>query len=164
MSRLFAALRDDRGATLVEFALVVPIVLVLVIGCVDFARVLNASVTIQNASREGARYATVHPRTTDEDFSAYFERIRAYVSNRVVPLDAGLIKVGVTQSASTDPRCDTVGAPTSCTWAGSQPKPTKLAVTVRYPWAATTWVIGPMLFAATSASTLEATASMEAIQ
>ena len=55
MRRLIAGIRDDRGVTLVEFALVIPVVLVLLIACIDFARVLNASVTIQNASREGAR-------------------------------------------------------------------------------------------------------------
>jgi Flp pilus assembly protein TadG len=162
MSRLRAALHDDRGVTLVEFALVLPVVLVLLIGCLDFARVLNASVTIQNASREGARYATLHPRLTGEDSLTYNARVRDYVKDRVVPLDPQLITVTVTASASSDPRC-AGNAPTSCTW-GSQPAPTALRVSVRYPWTATAWLIGPMIFAATSASSFEANASMEAIQ
>ena len=159
MRRFIAGIRDDRGVTLVEFALVIPVVLVLLIACIDFARVLNASVTIQNASREGARYAALNPTALPQD-------VRTYVKGRVVPLDAGQVGVVVAPLApSTDPRCAVVAnAPTSCTWASGQPAPTRFTVTVSYPWAATTWLIGPMLFAATSASSLEATASMEGIQ
>jgi Flp pilus assembly protein TadG len=157
MSRLTAMTGDDRGATLVEFALVVPVVLVLLIACIDFARVLDASVTIQNASREGARYATLHPAASSDD-------IRAYVSGRVVPLDPGLVTVAITLSTTTDPRCALGVAPTSCAWATGQPAPTTVTVTVTYPWTATTWLIGPMLFAATTASSLQSAASMESIQ
>jgi Flp pilus assembly protein TadG len=157
MTRLPAMTRDDRGATIVEFALVVPVVLVLLIACIDFARVLTASVTIQNASREGARYATLHPTASPED-------IRAYLAGRVVPLDAGLVTVVTALSTSTDPRCALGVAPTSCTWATGQPAPTTVTVTVTYPWNAATWLIGPMLFAATNASSLQSAASMESIQ
>lgn len=163
MRRLIAAIRDDRGVTIVEFALVVPVVLILLIACIDFARVLNASVTIQNASREGARYATLNPQAGGETDAGYAARIGSYVSGRVVPLDAGLITVGITRSTSTDPRCAGV-APTSCAWAAGQPAPTRMTVTVSYPWTATAWVIGPMFFAATRATSLQASASMEGIQ
>ncbi len=45
----------DRGAAMVEFALVLPILLLLVIGIVEFGRAYNAQVSIQGAAREGAR-------------------------------------------------------------------------------------------------------------
>jgi Flp pilus assembly protein TadG len=163
--RRMAGLRDDRGATLVEFALVVPVVLVLLIACIDFARVLNASVTVQNASREAARYATLSPQRvgTGETREAYETRVLDYVKDRVVPLDPSLMTLAITPSASTDPRCTAEGA-TSCTWAAGQPVPTRLTVRVSYPWRATAWVIGPMLFAATTTSSLSASASMESMQ
>lgn len=50
----------DAGQSLVEFALVVPIFLILVFGVVDGVRAVFAYNTIANASREGARYAMVH--------------------------------------------------------------------------------------------------------
>ncbi len=45
-----------RGQTAVEFALTLPIVLLLTFGVVEFARLFQAWVTIQNAARTGLRY------------------------------------------------------------------------------------------------------------
>ena len=47
-----------RGQELVEFAVMVPFLLIILIGVVDLGRVFHASITIANASRTGARYAT----------------------------------------------------------------------------------------------------------
>jgi Flp pilus assembly protein TadG len=51
--------RDDRGQALVEFALVVPILLLLVLGIVDFARAWNIYEVLTDAAREGARVIVV---------------------------------------------------------------------------------------------------------
>ena len=51
--------RGEKGQTLVEFALLLPILLLLVIGMLEFGRVLNAWLIVNNGAREGARYATV---------------------------------------------------------------------------------------------------------
>jgi hypothetical protein len=51
-----------RAQTLVEFALMLPIFLVLVFGLIDFARVMQANVTIQHAAREAGRYAVTGNR------------------------------------------------------------------------------------------------------
>ncbi|MFC5265090.1 TadE/TadG family type IV pilus assembly protein [Kribbella qitaiheensis] len=45
----------DRGATAVEFALLLPLLLLIVMGIIDFGRMLNAQETLTNAAREGAR-------------------------------------------------------------------------------------------------------------
>jgi Flp pilus assembly protein TadG len=47
----------DQGQGLVEFALLIPLLVLIVFGAVDLARAYFAQVTITNASREGARYA-----------------------------------------------------------------------------------------------------------
>jgi Flp pilus assembly protein TadG len=47
--------RDDRGAAMVEFAIVLPLLLVLVMGIIEFGRAYNTQVAIQSAAREGAR-------------------------------------------------------------------------------------------------------------
>lgn len=45
----------ERGAAAVEFALVLPLLIVLVMGIIDFGRVYSAQQTLTNAAREGAR-------------------------------------------------------------------------------------------------------------
>lgn len=45
----------DRGATAVEFALLLPLLLLIVMGIIDFGRMLNAQETLTQAAREGAR-------------------------------------------------------------------------------------------------------------
>lgn len=47
--------RRDRGAAAVEFALVLPLLLLVIFGTIDFARALNAQITLTEAAREGAR-------------------------------------------------------------------------------------------------------------
>jgi Flp pilus assembly protein TadG len=45
----------DRGAAAVEFALLLPLLLLIVFGIIDFGRMLNAQITLTQAAREGAR-------------------------------------------------------------------------------------------------------------
>lgn len=51
--------RRERGAAAVEFALVLPILIMLIFGIIDFGRMLNARITITEAAREGARAAAL---------------------------------------------------------------------------------------------------------
>jgi len=48
----------DRGAAAVEFALLLPVLLLIVFGIIDFGRALNAQITLTQAAREGARLAS----------------------------------------------------------------------------------------------------------
>jgi Flp pilus assembly protein TadG len=48
--------RTDRGQSLVEFAMVAPILVLLIFGLVDLGRLYQAYVTVQGAARDGARY------------------------------------------------------------------------------------------------------------
>lgn len=58
--------RDQRGQALAEFALVVPLLLILVIGIIEFGRAWNARQVITDAAREGARLAVVQDPTVDQ--------------------------------------------------------------------------------------------------
>ena len=49
-------LRAERGAVAVEFAIILPVLLLILAGLFDFGRGFYWKHTVTNASREGARY------------------------------------------------------------------------------------------------------------
>jgi len=55
----FNKLRSERGQALVEMALVLPVLVLLIFGIIEFGRVFNAYLIITNAAREGARAGIV---------------------------------------------------------------------------------------------------------
>ena len=48
---------EGRGQSLVELALLLPVLLILVLGTIDFGRVFFAYISVTNAARNGADYA-----------------------------------------------------------------------------------------------------------
>jgi Flp pilus assembly protein TadG len=134
--------QEERGTTLVEFAMVVPVLILVLVATLDFARALNAYVTIANASRDGARYAIVHP---DAENAA----IRDHVVARIVPLDPRALTVKVRYD-----RNDRSGfQPWPSARPGvppgvrpSSPAPREISVTVEasYDWRAVTWMVGSL--------------------
>ena len=54
-----------KGQELVEFAIVLPLLLIVVIGVMDLGRAFHASITVANASRAGARYAVSFGNTSN---------------------------------------------------------------------------------------------------
>lgn len=47
--------RSDRGAAMVEMAFMMPILLMLTVGAIEFGRGYNAKIELTGAAREGAR-------------------------------------------------------------------------------------------------------------
>ena len=60
MTRRRASNRRHRGQALVEFALVAPVFFMLLFSIIEFGRALYYIQILNNAAREGARYAIVH--------------------------------------------------------------------------------------------------------
>lgn len=52
--------RDERGQSLVEFAIVIPIFVLLLLGLFDIGRAVLNYTTVANAAREAARVAVVN--------------------------------------------------------------------------------------------------------
>jgi Flp pilus assembly protein TadG len=52
-------LNNQRGQSLVEFSIILPLLLLIIMGIAEFGMMLNSYLTIRNASREGARAAIV---------------------------------------------------------------------------------------------------------
>lgn len=112
--------RSDRrrGQALVEFALVVPLFLLLLAGMIDFGLGLNASITVTNAAREGARLGTTTPDATA-------------ISARAMSMTAGLDASKVTvASACKRPTGSTPSTCTLNTWQSGD----SVVVTVEYDY------------------------------
>lgn len=92
MKRKYVIWRDNRGAAAIEMALVLPILVVLVLGIMEFGILMFSQQVIVNASREGARQGIVlaTPRPTEGD-------VENVVANYLTTstLDGGLADVTV---------------------------------------------------------------------
>ena len=63
--------QGERGAAFVEFALILPMFMTLVIGTLSGGMVYNRQLDITHAGREGARYgAALDPKTPTSSFTA----------------------------------------------------------------------------------------------
>lgn len=51
---------DQRGASAVEFAIILPILLTLLLGIVEFGYLFNQQISLTQAAREGAREYALH--------------------------------------------------------------------------------------------------------
>lgn len=56
--RRFGLFRDESGAVVVEFALIVPLFMLVVFGVIDFSRAYYKLNTLNSSVREGARYGS----------------------------------------------------------------------------------------------------------
>ncbi|MBW8383916.1 MAG: pilus assembly protein [Youngiibacter sp.] len=85
MKHLFG-LSNEKGQSAVEFALVLPLLLILLLGIIEFGWFLNAKITITGAAREGARYYAIHGGETGS-LSAVENVVANYLNPSVVKKD-----------------------------------------------------------------------------
>ena len=76
VKRLLRRFRGEDAAQLVEFALVLPMLLLLILGIAEFGFIFQRYEVVTNAAREGARMAVL-PGYTNADVVA---RVRTYVT------------------------------------------------------------------------------------
>ena len=76
-------MRSERGAALVEAAMIMPLIMLISVGIFEFGRAYQSSQVLTNAAREGARLAVLEGRTDAE--------VRARVNKYVT--DGGLISL-----------------------------------------------------------------------
>jgi Flp pilus assembly protein TadG len=69
LRQLLPRARDQEGAAAVEFAIILPLLLVLTLGALDMGHMYYMDHLITNASREGARYAAKYTGITAEPTS-----------------------------------------------------------------------------------------------
>lgn len=54
-------IRPQKGQSLAELAIILPLLLILLLGVFDIGNGFSTYIALSNASREGARWLTIHP-------------------------------------------------------------------------------------------------------
>ena len=80
---------DETGASAVEFAIVVPLLLILIFGIVEMSLLLYNKAVITNASREGARLGILIPSPNRKTIGEIRNKVREYCDNRLITFGAG---------------------------------------------------------------------------
>jgi hypothetical protein len=96
--KIFRVLRKNDGAAAVEFAIVLPLFIVLTFGIIEFGIVLYNKALITNASREGARFGILYTDPPKEEATLETE-VETRVQNKLGvdpdnPSDSRLISLG----------------------------------------------------------------------
>lgn len=107
---------SERGAAAVEFAILLPLLLMLVLGTIEFGRAYNAQITLTNAARDGVRVMAINNDPTAAKTAA--KNAAASVSSTIPTSD-------ITLSTST---CST----------GNQ-----VTLTIKYTLSTITGIAGP---------------------
>lgn len=124
--------RDERGQSLVELALLMPILIFGLIAAADLARAFSAQLAVQNAARAGAEAAAINGADTTAEVTPYVE------AELIVPgldPDDAVVTYAATNTGGVD----------------------RVSVTVQYTW--TTLVAWPLV---PNSATFERTVQMRA--
>ncbi len=85
--------RRRRGATVVEFALVAPLLILLIFGMFEFGRMMMVEQILTNAAREGARRAILEQSTATEVETIVSDYLTgSSVSGATVTVDPGQLQ------------------------------------------------------------------------
>lgn len=99
MRRVVQLLKNNRGQALVEFALMLPIFIILLMAIIDFGRVIHEYLVVSTAAHEGARSMAIW----DSEATARTSVMRVASS---LPTSGGTVNIVINTA---EPR--TTGAP-----------------------------------------------------
>ena len=117
----------QRGAALVEFALVLPLLLTLVLGAIDWGWYFFIDQLVTNAAREGARSGTMLPPTSTDS-------------------DAAAAAMSASKNSLTSVKLKTTGVSATTVTVTTASGPTKaVQVTITYPVGSLTGFLPPPL-------------------
>ncbi len=92
---------DRRGAALVEFGIIAPLLFILTLGVIDFGRVMWYRTTLEHAAREGVRFAAVRGSTSG--LPATQNDVETFVENRAVGITPANLGVTVSWAPNNNP-------------------------------------------------------------
>ena len=125
---------SERGAVAVEFAILAPLLIMILLGVAEFGRAYNVQISLSNAAREGVRVMAINNNQT---------AAKAAVKNAAGALNPGLTDERIVFKYQTTPA--TTPAPTACA-ANIQ-----VTVTVDYALTTMTGIAGPFAMKGTGA-------------
>ena len=124
-------MNGERGQALVEFALVLPVLLILALAISELSELGVARLALTHAAAEGARTVAL---TNDDRLG------RASIAAAAAPLETGAIQVSI------DPPAEQ---------RGSDPRGTLVSVHLRYAVAAPFAFVGPLIVRGDAARSME---------
>lgn len=109
--------RRRRGTTVTELAFILPVVLVLILGSIDFGQVMYAYGTVSEAARAGGRYAMVHGSRSASPVgpTANDSTVATIVKNNAPALNQAQLTITSTWSSGTNYPGDPVSVTASYT-------------------------------------------------
>ena len=123
MSLLRSLRQQENGQTLIEFALVLPILILVSLAIVDFGKALNYWNDATHITAEGARYAAVNGKPNPASPLTLQAQLLAQA-------DTGELRNGGTDSVETAPQvCITFPNGTA-----QRGDPVRVSMTFRYAW------------------------------
>ena len=132
----FRRLHSESGQTVVEFALVIPLLCILVLVFVDFGKAMNYWIEATHTANEGARLASVNIDVTQPPYNAAgASSLQQYIQKELATKEL--------QSGSTVSICST----------GTEGSP--VSVQIAYPYHWIPFIGGTLMIKATATMRLE---------
>jgi Flp pilus assembly protein TadG len=155
-----------RAASLVEAALICPVLFLLTVGIVVGAVAIYRYQEVAHLAREGARYAATHggrytedgqPAATGVSAIASSSDLTSYLSQETIALDPNYLTVSVTWETmdSSGTRAAAPGnypsyVDTTTLVPGQMVKQNYVVVTVSYQWLPEAFLVGPITLTSTA--------------
>lgn len=121
-SRFSGGIRDERGVALTEFALILPLLMLLLIGMLDFGKAYNYWIDQTHLANEGARWAAV-----DKNPAGVTMTLQQYIASKA---NTDELKDGGTGSIS-NPLGVCIAFPAGTSNVGN---PVEVRVATTYKW------------------------------
>jgi Flp pilus assembly protein TadG len=118
----------SRGQALAEFALVAPILFVLLLGIIEAGRFIFHYETLNNATRVGVRYAIIHGANSGDPTGPPDDATGTDIKQAVSDAAFGLVEVG--DLTIPDP---TYGTGINCSNCNKRGTPVTVSVSFTYP-------------------------------
>jgi Flp pilus assembly protein TadG len=101
-----ASIRKEKGQGLVEFVIIFMVLMLVVFGVLDLGRVFHAMITITNASREGARYLSLHPTDNADGFAGTKNAAISETQGSILSLEPDQVQVTLCIDSDAISGCD----------------------------------------------------------
>lgn len=124
---------SERGAAAVEFAILAPILIVLLLGIMEFGRAYNVQITLSNAAREGSRVMAITSNAMPAASATASAQTQAI--SAAAALNPALVKEQIAFSYQAIPA--TTPAPTACA------ANVQVTATISYTLKSMTGIAGP---------------------